>query len=83
MDKQKVIQACGVSQKTTDKGIEIYVGKKKQYTLIELPNAVQTVYPKGSEYTHSTHWNAKLTPDYIQDTMLRIAFGLIQDEVYK
>lgn len=83
MNKQAIIQACDVIQKTTAKGVEIYVGKKKQYTLVALPNAVRTVYPRGGEYTHSTHWNVKLTPEYVEDTMLRIAFGLIQDEIYK
>jgi hypothetical protein len=83
MNKQAIITACGVSKKVTDKGTEIYAGRKKLYTLVPLDNAVRTVYPRGGEYTHSTHWNVKLTPSYIEDAMFRVAFGMIQDEIYK
>jgi hypothetical protein len=83
MNNQAVITACGVTKKITGAGVEIYIGKKKHLTLVELENAVRTVYPRGGEYTHSTHWKVKLTPDYIENTMLRVAFGIMQEAVHR
>lgn len=62
-------------------GAKLYCGKKLLGTYEAVTNGVRFVYPRGSEYKHTTRMGASLTMEYVQAEMLRIALAEIREQV--
>jgi hypothetical protein len=69
-----------ISSKKTDKGIEVFHGKKKVGTIVKVPEGIRYVYPKGSEYTHTTSYGKTDIDMYVYETKLSILMSVVCDE---
>ena len=79
MDVKKFLEATKVSSKKVTGGIEVYIGRKRIYTIVELGGCVRLVYPKGGEYTHTSMYGQKLTDALVEKLLFSVAFGVASD----
>jgi hypothetical protein len=80
MDLAKLFAEAKIKQKKTDKGVEISVDGRKVYTIVDLDGKdTRFVYPRGSEYTHTTHWGSPFSEKVVEKAMLGLLVGKLSD----
>lgn len=85
MDLKAICMIAGIASRKTENGIEVLNKGKKMGTFVEIEDGRSTrlIYPKGSEYKHTSMFNVKLTDQLITDYMTRIAIGEIEEDLRK
>ena len=86
LSKNALIGICveaGVTHYSTKDGVEIRVGNKKMGTFISIEDGRSSrfVYPKGSEYTHTSYFNQPLTEEMILKAKVNYAMDRIRESI--